>query len=295
MTARDVSLRDPGRSQTAPTVECNLNMTILQAIVLGAVQGATEFLPISSTAHLILLPWFLGWPDPGLSFDVALHLGTLVALLIYFRLEWIALALSALDLVRGRTDDSNARMALLIIIGTIPGAIAGALFEHKVEDALRSPVVISFTLIVLALVLVAAELKGRRKKSLNEVSTGDAVSVGLAQALAIVPGVSRSGVTITAGLFRGMKRDTAAKFSFYLSTPLVAGAAAKKILDIAKLGLSFEQMTPLIVGIITSGVVGYLAIAFMLRYLQTHNTFLFVYYRIALGIVVLLAFSFGFR
>jgi len=270
-------------------------MTILQAIVLGAVQGATEFLPISSTAHLILLPWFLGWPDPGLSFDVALHLGTLVALLIYFRLEWIALALSALDLVRGRTDDPNARMALLIIIGTIPGAIAGALFEHKVEDALRSPVVISFTLIVLALVLVAAELKGRRKKSLNEVSTGDAVSVGLAQALAIVPGVSRSGVTITAGLFRGMKRDTAAKFSFYLSTPLVAGAAAKKILDIAKLGLSFEQMTPLIVGIITSGVVGYLAIAFMLRYLQTHNTFLFVYYRIALGIVVLLAFSFGFR
>jgi len=270
-------------------------MTILQAIVLGAVQGVTEFLPISSTAHLILLPWFLGWPDPGLSFDVALHLGTLVALLIYFRSEWIALALSALDLIRGRTDDSNARMALLIIIGTIPGAIAGALFEHKVEDVLRSPVVVSFTLMVLALVLVAAELKGRRKKSLTEVSTGDAVSVGLAQALAIVPGVSRSGVTITAGLFRGMKRDTAAKFSFYLSTPLVAGAAAKKILDIAKLGLSFEQMTPLIVGIIASGVVGYLAIAFMLRYLQTHNTFLFVYYRIALGIVVLLAFSFGFR
>src|SRR5262245_21076678 len=128
-------------------------MSFFQAIVLGAVQGATEFLPVSSTAHLILLPWFLGWPDPGLAFDVALHLGTLVALLIYFRAEWTALAMSALDLVRGRTDDPNARMALLIIIGTIPGAAAGALFQHKVEEVLRSPLVIAVTLITLALVL----------------------------------------------------------------------------------------------------------------------------------------------
>jgi len=270
-------------------------MTTFQAIVFGAVQGITEFLPVSSTAHLILLPWFLGWPDPGLAFDVALHIGTLVALLIYFRAEWIALTLSAFDLIRGRTEDANARMALLIIIGTIPAAIAGALFEHRVEDSLRSPLVIATTLILLAIVLVIAELKGRRKKGLYDLSTADAVTVGFAQALAIVPGVSRSGVTITAGLFRGIKRDAAAKFSFYLSTPIVAGAAANQVLHIVKAGVTGEQMPPLMIGIVTSGVVGYAAIAFLLRYLQTHNTFLFVYYRIALGIVVLLAFLSGFR
>jgi undecaprenyl-diphosphatase len=270
-------------------------MTTFQAIIFGAVQGITEFLPVSSTAHLILLPWFLGWPDPGLAFDVALHIGTLIALLIYFRAEWIVLTMSALDLARGRTEDPNARMALLIIIGTIPGAIAGALFERSVENALRSPLVISAALIALAIVLIAAERTGRHKRALPELSTGDAVAVGFAQALALVPGVSRSGVTITAGLFRGMKREAAAKFSFYLSTPLIAGAAAKKSLDMLKLGLSYEQMQPIVIGIVSSGIVGYFAIAFLLRYLQTHNTFLFVYYRIALGIVVLLAFLYGFR
>jgi undecaprenyl-diphosphatase len=270
-------------------------MSILQAIVYGAVQGVTEFLPISSTAHLILLPWFMGWPDPGLTFDVAIHLGTLVALVIYFRWEWIALAGSALGLIRGRTQDPDARMALLIVLGTIPGAVCGVLFEETVENVLRDPKIISFTLIALALVLVVAEIKGHRKKNLDQISTLDAVFVGLAQALALIPGVSRSGVTITAGLFRGMKRDTAAKFSFYLSTPLIAGAVGKKMFDIFQLGLPADQLMPFAVGIVSAGIVGYLSIAFLLRYLQTHNTFLFVYYRIALGIVVLLAFSSGFR
>lgn len=270
-------------------------MDPIEAIVLGAVQGLTEFLPISSTAHLILVPWFMRWPDPGLSFDVALHLGTLIALLIYFRWDWIALAMSAVNLVRGRTSDPKARMAFFIITATIPGALAGALFEHTVEEKLRDPRVISFTLIALALVLVIAEVTGRRKKTIDEISWIDAMFVGLAQSLAIVPGVSRSGVTITAGLFRGMKRDASARFSFLLSTPIIAGAVAKKCLDIAQLGLTASQLSPFILGIISAGIVGYLSIAFLLRYLQTHNTFLFVYYRIALGIVVLLAFRFGFR
>ena len=265
-------------------------MTILQAIVFGAVQGITEFLPISSTAHLILLPRFMGWADPGLSFDVAIHLGTLIALLIYFRWEWFALATSALGLRRGRTSEPNARMALLIILATIPGALAGAFFEQTVEDLLRNPKVISFTLIALALVLAIAEFKGSRKKDLDDISTADALTVGIAQALAIVPGVSRSGVTITAGLCRGIKRDAAAKFSFYLSTPIIAGAVAKKIFDILRVGLTADELMPYAVGIISAGIVGYLSIAFLLRYLQTHNTFLFVYYRIALGIVVYLAF-----
>ena len=270
-------------------------MSILQAIVFGAVQGLTEFLPISSTAHLILLPWFLGWPDPGLAFDVALHLGTLVALLIYFRADWIVLITSALGLLRGRTQSPNARMAMLIVAATIPGAAAGALFEHKVEDALRAPPLIGLMLIVMALVLVAAEAVGQRKKSIIEISWGDALAIGVAQAFAIVPGVSRSGSTITAGLFLNMKRDAAARFSFYLSAPIIAGAVGKKMIDILRSGLGLEQLSPFIVGIIVSGIVGYLAIAFLMRYLQTHNTFLFVFYRIVLGIVVLLAFYSGFR
>src|SRR5262245_15187677 len=224
-------------------------MSILQAIVFGAVQGLTEFLPISSTAHLILLPWFMGWPDPGLAFDVALHLGTLVALLIYFRADWIALIGAGFGVLRGHTQSTNARMAMLIVAATIPGAAAGALFEHKVEDALRAPQLIGVMLIVMALVLVAAEAVGRRKKNLIEVSWGDALAIGVAQAFAIVPGVSRSGSTITAGLFLNMKRDAAARFSFYLSAPIIAGAVGKKTIDILRSGLGFEQLTPFIVGI----------------------------------------------
>jgi undecaprenyl-diphosphatase len=270
-------------------------MNIFQAVILGAVQGLTEFLPVSSTAHLILLPWALGWPDPGLSFDVALHLGTLVALLIYFREDWIALLGSAFGIVQGRTQSPDARMVLLIIGATIPGAIAGALFEHKVEEALRAPQVIALMLIALALVLLASEFIGHRKKGMDDISWPDAITVGIAQAFAIIPGVSRSGVTITAGLFRNFKRDTAAKFSFYLSTPLIAGAVAKKTIDIMRTHSGWEQLSPFVAGIVVSGIVGYLAIAFIMRYLQTHTTFLFVYYRIALGVVVLLAFWFGFR
>ena len=270
-------------------------MNIFQAIVFGAVQGFTEFLPVSSTAHLILLPWFMGWPDPGLSFDVALHLGTLVALLLYFRADWIALVAAALQFVRGRTSDPKARMALFIVVATIPGALAGALFENTVETALRAPPIIALMLAAMALVLVVAELKGRRKKDLEQISWPDAIAVGLAQALALVPGVSRSGATITAGLFADMKRETAARFSFYLSAPIIAGAVAKKTLDILRIGLTVDQMTPFIAGIMSAGIVGYLSIAFLLRYLQTHNTFLFVYYRIALALTVYLAIWFRFR
>src|SRR5262245_2329301 len=257
-------------------------MTIFQAIIFGIVQGVTEFLPVSSTAHLILLPWFLGWPDPGLSFDVALHLGTLVALVIYFWKDWLALL-------------SKPRMIVFIVAATIPGALAGVLFENQVESALRSPKLIALMLSLMALVLVVAELKGRRKKDLDQLSWGDALTVGFAQAFALVPGVSRSGSTITAGLVTGMKRETAARFSFYLSAPIIAGAVAKKMLDIFRAGIPSDQVSAFVIGIAVSGIVGYLSIAFLLGYLKTHNTFLFVYYRIALAIVVFLAFWLGFR
>ena len=270
-------------------------MDVLEAIVLGVVQGITEFLPISSTGHLILVPWFLGWEQQGLAFDVALHIGTLFAVLWYFRKDWIAFARGGIRLVQGRRNDPDARMAGLIAAATIPGALAGLLAEDLVETYLRSPLVVAVTLIALALALIAAERHGRREKQLDGVSWKDALIVGLAQALAIVPGVSRSGVTITAALFRGMQREAGAHFSFFLSAPIIAGAGAKKTLDLFSEGLTGDAMAMLGIGILTSAIVGYMAIAFLLRYLATHTTYAFIYYRIALGIVVLLAFSLGFR
>jgi len=270
-------------------------MSIFEAIVYGVIQGFTEFLPISSTAHLVLLPWFMGWKDPGLAFDVAIHLGTLIALFIYFRADWYALITSSFGIVRGRTHSPDAKMAMMIVVATIPAGVAGVLFEDIVENALRTPAIIGFMLIALALLLVAAEFLGHRKKSLDEITWTDAIGIGVAQACALIPGVSRSGSTITAGLFFNLKREAAARFSFYLSGPIIAAAVAKKLYDILKAGVDPQLMVPIIVGIITSGIVGYLSIAFLMRYLQTHNTYLFVVYRILLGIVVLVAFWSGFR
>ncbi len=267
-------------------------MNLFQSIILGAVQGLTEFLPISSTAHLILIPKLLGWEDPGLTFDVALHLGTLVALLIYFRRDWIDLVKSGIQYLQGRSKDP---LFFYIVAGTIPAGVAGLFLEKLADRELRDIRIIALALILLALVLVVAEFRGRKQKSLSQMSFADAMTVGVAQALAIVPGVSRSGVTITAGLFRGMKRDAAARFSFFLSTPLIAGAAGKKLIDVMKEGLPSADMTPFIAGIVASAIVGYLAIKVLLQYLQGHSTFVFVYYRIALGIVLFLAFWRGVR
>jgi undecaprenyl-diphosphatase len=268
-------------------------MTLFQAIVLGFVQGATEFLPISSTAHLALVPWFFGWTDPGLGFGIALHLGTLVALLVYFRSEWLALLQGGVDLLRGRRDNPNAKLMLYIVVATIPGLIAGALLADFADSTLRQPLIIASTLILLAIVLVIAERAGKRQVKLDEMTLGDAISIGCAQAVALIPGVSRSGVTITAALFRGMTRDAAARFSFLLSTPIIAAAVSKSLVDGLRDGFPTVSATDAIVGIIVSGIVGYLSIAFLIRYLATRNTYIFVYYRIALGLVVLAAYFRG--
>ncbi len=274
-------------------------MDVIQAIVLGAVQGITEFLPISSTGHLILVPWLFGWEEQGLAFDVALHLGTLVALVWYFRAEWIEFARAGIRLIsRGKGDgglDHSGKMVLLIAAGTIPGALAGLLAEDLVEIYLRSPLVVAATLIGIALVLVAAERLGRREKAVEAIGWTDALVIGAAQALAIVPGVSRSGITIAAGLFRHLHRDAAARFSFFLSAPLIAGAAGKKLTDLIAAGLTADQTLALGAGILSAAVVGYLAISFMLRYLARNTTYVFIYYRIMLGLVVFLAFWAGFR
>jgi len=268
-------------------------MNVFQAAVLGLIQGLTEFLPVSSTAHLIIIPKFLGWEDPGLTFDVALHLGTLVALLLFFWQDWVNLIQSGIGYAQGKRGQQYDPLFWYIVLATIPGGIAGLLFEKKADRDLRDLRIIAAALVLLALVLVIAEFKGRKRKQIEQVSIADAIIVGCAQALAIIPGVSRSGVTITAGLFRDMKRDAAARFSFLLSTPLIAGAAAKKTLEVAKEGLPAGQAMPFAVGILVSAIVGIFAIKILLRFLQSHSTFVFVYYRIALGILLYVAFWYG--
>jgi undecaprenyl-diphosphatase len=278
-------------------------MPLYQAIVLAVVQGLTEFLPISSTAHLWLVPWLLGWKDPGLTFDVALHAGTLVAVLAYFWRYWVDMAAMAVGLggrgagapnadVPGhsaRADlQQNPRLLWFLVIATFPAALAGWRFEHAAEEQLRSPIIVGVALIVIGLFMWAGDWLGKRERGLGQVGFLDSFLVGVAQALAVIPGVSRSGVTMTAGLFRRMKRETAARFSFLLSTPIIAGAAMKKTLEIRHAGLPHDMRLPFLGGAIISAVVGYLVIAVLIRYLERRTFKVFVVYRVVLGVILLL-------
>jgi undecaprenyl-diphosphatase len=265
-------------------------MPLYQAIVLAVIQGLTEFLPVSSTAHLALFPWFAGWSDPGLTFDVALHAGTLVAVLLYFWKMWIEMLAAAAGL--GPKNDpktgENRRLFWFLIIGTIPAGISGLLFEKRADAEFRTPIVIGTALIVVGLFMWAAERAGsRRENSLGQVSLADSIWIGIAQALAVVPGVSRSGITMSAGLFRGLDRETDARFSFLLSTPIIAGAVLKKGIELHHEGLGPDMRLPFIAGIIVSGLVGYAVIAWLMRFLSRHTFQPFVIYRLALGVFVL--------
>jgi undecaprenyl-diphosphatase len=270
-------------------------MPLYQAIVLALVQAFTEFLPVSSTAHLTLFPWLLGWQDPGLAFDVALHAGTLVAVLLYFFKDWLTLALCGVGLkypANAPSEEVAQRKKLFwyMVIGTIPGGLLGALFERKIEDHFRTPYVIATSMIAIALVMWWADSKSRLTRPLEQSNVGDALTIGTAQALALCPGVSRSGITITAGLFRGFTREAATRFSFLLSTPLIAGAVVShlpKLIKLHKSGGLDLPLSTLLISILVSGVVGYFVIAFFLRYLQTHTLKVFVFYRLLFGIIVL--------
>ena len=267
-------------------------MDLLQAVVLGIVQGLTEFLPISSSAHLIIVPLLLGWPQPGLAFDMALHLGTLVAVFSYF---WRDLTAMALALPRGLRAgrplaDPHARLAIWLIAGSIPAGLAGLLLENAVEQHFytdagleRGLVVIAVAMILLALLLWLAERAAANARDLKDIRLRDALVIGLAQAVALVPGVSRSGSTLTAGLMCGLTRPAAARFSFLLGTPLILLAGLKELVDVARSGLSAGDYLPFAAGFMSSAVVGYLCIAFLLRYLQVRTTAIFVVYRLLLG------------
>jgi undecaprenyl-diphosphatase len=276
-------------------------MLLWQAIVLAVVQGLAEFLPISSSAHLILVPWLAArfghpFPDPGMAFDVALHVGTLIAVVLYFIRDWVQLVLCGLGFrfpsgASERDVQMHKRLFWYIVIATIPGAIIGLLFEHYIDEHMRNPVPIALLMIGVALVMWYAEYSSRLDRHIDQTTLPDAVFIGTAQAAALFPGVSRSGATISAGLFRGMTREAAARFSFLLSTPLIAGAALKEVPKLLKAhhaGALDIPLSTLAISVAVSAIVGFAVIAFLLQYLQTRTLKIFIYYRIAFGIVILL-------
>ncbi|WP_298269772.1 undecaprenyl-diphosphatase UppP [Geobacter sp.] len=263
-------------------------MNPLHAAVLGTLQGLTEILPISSSAHLILLPWFLGWPESGLTFDVALHVGTLIALCLYFHRDIAELAVNFLSGAATGFRSSASRLPLYIIAGTVPAAIAGKTLEEPIEALFRSnPAFIAAFLIGFGLLLALSDTLGSKRLRMDRIDLKAALFIGLAQCLALVPGVSRSGITITAALFAGYGRDTSARFSFLLSLPIVAGAAILKLGHLFRDGFPAGEMQPMLIGIATSAVVGYVCIALLLRLVQRHSLYPFVWYRILTGVAVL--------
>jgi undecaprenyl-diphosphatase len=278
-------------------------VTVWQAIVLGIVQGLTEFLPVSSSAHLLVVPWLLGWESPGLAFDAALHLGTLAAVLVYFWRDLLAMALAFPRAIRrpyailrsGDSADVMPRLALLIAIGTVPALIVGLLGEGTI-DAVYHPggvapdaviVAVAVASITLALLLLAAERTAQHVRGMASLTVRDGLIIGLAQTLALIPGVSRSGATITAGLFRDLTRVDAARFSFLLGVPIIAAAGAKGLIDTLTSGLDAGQLAVFAIGVAVSALAGFVAIWGLLRYLQRATTAVFIVYRIVLGIVLI--------
>jgi undecaprenyl-diphosphatase len=256
-------------------------LSTLQAAILGLVQGLGEFLPISSSAHLVLIPWLFKWSDPGLTFDVALHIGTLIAVAIYFWKDWLKL------ITKGLTDVRSAEGKLFwyLVAATIPGAVVGFLLEKKAETIFREPILIATMLILLGVLLYWADRRGVKNIEMNHITFRTSLFIGLAQALAIIPGVSRSGITMTMGLLMGLTREGAARFSFLLAVPIIFGAALVK--------LPFLISNPsiitinFIIGILVSFVIGILSIGFLLRYVQTNNFLPFAWYRFILGSLVI--------
>jgi undecaprenyl-diphosphatase len=262
-----------------------------QAAVLGIVQGLTEFLPVSSTGHLILVPLLFGWKEGVLNrleFDVALHIGTLVALVAVFWREWAMLIAAGFSSLWHRSlRDPEARLAWLILLATVPGAAAGILFQRQVETVLRSPIIIGSTMVGLGIILAIVDRAARAERDERSLGPLAALAVGIGQALALVPGVSRSGSTIAVGLCVGLNRAAAARFSFLLSTPIIVGAVAKEGIDVAHRGVASAEIPIAAVGVLAAGLSGYACIRWLLAYLRTRTLLPFVIYRVVIGSAVL--------
>jgi undecaprenyl-diphosphatase len=268
--------------------------TSLESIVLGIIQGLTEFLPISSTAHLVIIPKIFGWHTVllnSLTFDVALHLGTLIAVISYFFKDTVELVGGFFRgvLKRSFSSDKKSRLSLLVLIGTLPAGIIGVLLDKWVETKFRTPGVLAGALILVGVVMWYAERKAKRIKKNASLSLRDTIIIGFAQALALVPGTSRSGITISSGLFLGYDREEAARFSFLLSIPVIAGAAILK-LKVFIHGIPANDLAPLVLGTFFSALFGFLAIKYFMKYLQRHTMNVFVWYRFIFAAVIVIFF-----
>lgn len=260
-------------------------MDILQIIILALVQGLTEFLPISSSAHLILVPYLTNWPDQGLAFDVAVHVGTLTAVVLYFRKEINKMFFAWLVSLKGEhTEDS--KLAWAVLIGTIPVGLAGLIFKDIISEHLRTPLVIAATTIIFGFLLWYADWSGKRQRDEHSMSWKDIIVIGCAQAIALIPGTSRSGITITAGLLLGLTAQSSARFSFLLSIPVIILAGSVETMDYLKVA-SINDMNDLIIGALISAVSAYLCIHYFLKLLESMGMTPFVIYRLMLGVLLL--------
>jgi undecaprenyl-diphosphatase len=269
-------------------------MDLFQAILLGIIQGLTEFLPISSSGHLVVVPKLLGWPDHSLAFDAALHFGTALALLAYFWRDWLALLAAFWDGLRSAQGRAESRWKLIWMLGlgSLPGGVVGFLFEDQIEALLRGAATVAAALIVVAVLMWLADRFSPQRRKVSDLGYRDALLVGLAQATALWPGVSRSGATIATGLALGMTREAAARFSFLLATPIVVAAGLYQVLkDVVLKGMPPGETTAFAAGMLAAFLVGLAAIGFLLRYVQRYSLAVFVVYRVILGIVVLLVAS----
>lgn len=265
-------------------------MNLLYAILLGVLQGATEFLPVSSSGHLVLAEHYLGFREGGLVFDVCLHMGTLAAILVYFRRDFLLMA-AALRPGRGKDEEGALyrRLFFFIALATLPGALAGLLLEKAAETLFRSPALVATTMGSVGLLLLWAERAGRRLRDIRALTLADAILIGLSQALAVVPGVSRSGITMTTGLFRGLDREAAARFSFLLSAPIIFGAGVHSLPKIIRQGGEGGETTLYLAGFLAAAISGYAVIAWLLKFVRTRTFDLFAYYRLALAGLVYLS------
>ena len=265
-------------------------MTEIQVVILAIVQGLTEFLPISSSGHLVLVPVFFGWTDQGLAFDVAVHFGSLLAVLIFFRSDIQALLRGGISVLGGNIATIESRMALGIALGTVPAALAGMVFAGWIEANLRSPVVIVFTLSGYAVLMMLADRFGRRSRAISSITVKEAVLIGIVQALALVPGTSRSGVTITAAMALGFERQDAARFSFLLAIPVILLATVYSLIGLVSsdVEVAWGQLA---IGVLVSGIVAYLSIEFFMRFVSRIGLMPFAIYRLALAAVILYVLS----
>lgn len=288
-----ISLEKVAQSLLSNPIIASEQLTIVQAVILGMIQGLTEFIPISSTAHLKIIPIALGWGDPGLAFTAVIQLGSIVSVIWYFWNDLAKMTVGAYkSIIRSDYQSQDFKMAFSICLGTIPIVFLGLLIKVFIPDfdnsPLRSTLAIAIASIVMALLLAVAELVGSRKRKFEKLDIKDGILMGVAQALALIPGVSRSGSTITGGLFMGLERATAARFSFLLGLPAITLAGLVELKTLSDEGFGGVGLVPTITGVLSAIIFSYIAISWLIKYLQTQDTWLFIWYRLAFGVLILI-------